>query len=454
MSESTAPNLITRLLRGAAFTSGGFVVSQTLRFGSNLILTRLLFPEAFGLMALVTMILMGLALLSDTGVQQSIMQHARGDEPDFLNTAWTLNVARGVLLWLLACALAWPAALIYDAPDLITILPVAAFSLALAGLSPTRIFTAQRHLHLGRIMSIELIAQITGIALMIWLAWLTSSVWALVWGSLATAAVKLALDWSFLPGITNRLRWDPQAGSELLRFGSWILLSSAFGFLLTQGDRAILGVHLSLEELGVYNIAWFLASFPILLTNALVARLLIPAYRETAAAANAALDQRIRRLRAQLTGTVGLMLLALAVSGPWLVALLYDDRYMDAGAMMVMIAAASLPPLVTITYDQAALARGESRRFFIMIATRASVQTALFLLGVTLAGLPGALAGQALSGVLIYPFIARHAYLMGVWDKRHDLVFMILALIVGASAVAFHLDALRAIIALNMPGAY
>lgn len=446
--NTTAPQpLIPRLLRGAAFTSGGFVIAQILRFGSNLILARLLFPEAFGLMALMTMILMGLTLLSDTGVQQSIMSHARGDDPDFLNTAWTLNALRGGVLWLLACALAWPAAALYSAPDLLTIVPVGAFALVLSGFTPTRIYTAQRHLMLGRIMAIELAAQTAGIVLMVALAYATGSVWALVWGALATAAIKLALEWTTIPGPTNRLRWEPAASRALLTFGGWILLSSAFGFLMAQGDRAILGLTLSIEGLGIYNIAWFLASFPILLANALTGRLLIPAYRESAAAAHPATDARIKRLRVILTGTVALMLVTLALIGPWLVTWLYDDRYTLAGPMIVLIAAASLMPLVTLTYDQAALARGDSRRFFQMMALRASLQTALFIGGVMLAGLPGALAGQALSALIAYPFMARLARDMGVWDQRHDAIFLTLGLGAGLGAVALHLDLILPLIA-------
>lgn len=451
MTHTPAPPqpLIARLLRGAAFTSGGFVIAQILRFGSNLILARILFPEAFGLMALMTMILMGLTLLSDTGVQQSIMSHKRGDDPDFLNTAFTLNALRGGVLWLIACALAWPVATLYNAPELLLIVPVGALALVLSGLAPTRIYTAQRHLVLGRIMAIELIAQGLGIVLMIALAYATGSVWALVWGALATAGVKLVLEWTWVPGPGNRLRWEGAAARALLSFGGWILLSSAFGFLLAQGDRAILGLFVSIEGLGIYNIAWFLASFPILLANALVGRLLIPAYRESLSAALPSLDDRIKRLRMILTGGIALMLVFMALSGPWLVGVLYDTRYTLAGPIIVMIAAASLMPLVTLTYDQAALARGESRRFFQMMALRASLQTALFLGGVILAGLPGALAGQAVAALLAYPFMARMARDMGVWDKQHDLIYLAFGLAAGLGAVSLHLDLITPLMTLD-----
>ncbi|MEM9581457.1 MAG: oligosaccharide flippase family protein, partial [Pseudomonadota bacterium] len=137
-------NLKARALRSSAVTVGGFGASQMIRLASNLILTRILFPEAFGMMALVMVFLQGLAMFSDVGVGPAIMQSKRGDDPSFLNTAWTIQVVRGFVLWIVAALLAWPIAVIYGEPQLLHLLPVAALTLVIAGFTPTRRETANR----------------------------------------------------------------------------------------------------------------------------------------------------------------------------------------------------------------------------------------------------------------------------------------------------------------------
>lgn len=180
-------SLMQRAIRSTAFTMAGFASSQVLRLGSNLILTRLLFPEAFGLMAMVSVFLMGLNMFSDVGVGPAIMQSKRGDDRDFLNTAWTIQIMRGVLLYIVACALAWPIAQYFGEPDLTLFLPVAAITLVVQGLYPTRLETANRHLQAGRVTVIELASQIVSIATALCLAWLLQSVWALVLSGIGVA---------------------------------------------------------------------------------------------------------------------------------------------------------------------------------------------------------------------------------------------------------------------------
>ena len=165
-----------RVLRGAGWTALGFGASQIIRFGSNLILTRLLFPEAFGLMALITVFMVGLAMFSDIGLSPAILQDQRGDDPNFLNTVWTIQVIRGVCLWLGTCIIALPVAAFYGEPMLAQLLPAAGLTLLVSGLNPTRLDTANRHLMLGRVVLIDLLSQVIGIVVVVLLAWSMRSV--------------------------------------------------------------------------------------------------------------------------------------------------------------------------------------------------------------------------------------------------------------------------------------
>lgn len=427
--------LFARALRGSAIVAMGYVGGQAMRLAANLILTRLLFPEAFGLMALVTMVMIGLTMFSDVGIGPAIMGSRRGDDPRFLDTAWTVQALRGGLLWVLTLASAAPLAAFYRAPELAQILPVAGLTLLIAGFNPTRIETANRHLALGRVTALDLASQAIGIVTMIVLALVTQSVWALVWGNLAGAVAKLALTTALLPGHRNRPAWELAAAGDLIRFGGWIFLSTACGFLLMQGDKAVLGRYLSLESLGIYNIGYFLASFPMMLAAAVVGRVFIPIYREVAADGSQAVHRRLRRMRRGMTALILALLVAMALGGIPLVGLLYDARYDAAGAVVVAIACLQMPLVLVATYDQAALAAGDSRGFFLVSAIRAAMQTALILAGAEWAGLAGALAGQAAAGVIATPASLWLARRHGVHDPVHDGVFALAAALCAGGAL-------------------
>jgi O-antigen/teichoic acid export membrane protein len=431
--------LFARALRGGALTAGSYAVAQGARLVSNLIVARLLFPEAFGIMALVTVFLVGLAMFSDLGIGPAITQNARGDDPDFLDTAWTINVARGVTLWLLACAFAGPLAQFYAAPDLARLLPVAGMTLLIAGFNPTRIDTAQRHLLLGRVTALDLTAQIAGIVVMVVLAWLMQSVWALVLGAIVGALAKLGLTWVYLPGPRNRFRWEPASARALIHFGKWIFLSTACGFLLAQGDKAIFGAFLPLEALGVYNIGFFLASFPILLGGAVTGRILLPLYRDHPPAASVQNARRMASLRYGVSSGLIALLAGLALFGVPLVGLLYDDRYAMAGAIVVAVACVQMIVVLGMTYDQCALAAGNARGYFLVIAGKAVLQTGALILGMGWAGLGGALLAQGVALVAAHGLIVVLARKHGAWDATHDTAWG--AVVAGLIALAVWVNA-------------
>jgi O-antigen/teichoic acid export membrane protein len=433
--------LMARVGRSASWIVLGYGASQAIRLASNLILTRLLFPEAFGLMALVSVVTVGLMLFSDVGIAPAIAQSRRGDDPDFLNTAWTIQVMRGFALWLAACALAYPVSLFYGLPELAHYLPIAALSLVFAGFHPTRIETAHRHLLMGRLTALDVLSQVIGISVMIFLAWAWQSVMALVIGSVVTEIAKLTLTHLFLPGDHNRFRWERPAVKELITFGKWIFLSTVFWFFASQGDKAILGKFLTLDVLGIYNIGYFLASFPLLMGQNVTSRVMIPVYREGAEA------HRIAKLRYGLSGGLIGLLGIMALAGPWLIDVLYDARYVSAGAIMVLLGCGLIPQVIGMTYDQAALAAGDSRRFFIYNAARSSLQVSFLLIGASVGGLVGAILGMSAAMVLAHGVLIWLARAHGVWDARHDLTFAGIGTAVAALAIWLHWDVIMRMIA-------
>src|SRR2546425_12554297 len=96
--------LVPKALRGGAWLGVGSIAEQVLRFARNMLLTRLLAPEVFGLMAIVLAISSAAETLTEIGVREAIIQNPRGQEDHYVNSAWWLAFLRAVGLYLLVFA--------------------------------------------------------------------------------------------------------------------------------------------------------------------------------------------------------------------------------------------------------------------------------------------------------------------------------------------------------------
>src|SRR5882672_6188997 len=338
-----AGGLGARVLRAGGWTVAGFALSQAIRFGANLVMTRLLVPEMFGVMAIATMVMYGLALFSDVGLRQSVVQSRRGREAVFLNTAWAIQIARGCVIWAAALAvsliLLWanqfvPPASAYADPSLPAVIIVLSASAVIAGFESTKLHEASRGLSLGRITRLDLASQLVGLLGMLAWALVDRSIWALVAGTLAAAAARTRLSHAWLPGEPNRWHWERAAAREILALGRWIFAGSVLGFLVNSADRLILGALLDSTVLGVYAIAFLLFNAVEQVLVKLVGDVSYPALSEVA-------RERPADLRASYYGfhlAVGLPACiaagVLMMSGERLVAVLYDARYAQAGWML------------------------------------------------------------------------------------------------------------------------
>ncbi len=347
-------------IRGAAWTFAAYGMSMILRLGSNLILTRLLLPEVYGLIALVYVFIIGLNLFSDVGIGPSIIQNKRGDDPDFLNTAWTIQVIRGICLWIGSVLLAWPAAKFYEEPRLLLLLPVVGLNAIISGFNSTALFTLNRQVTIGKLAVYELAGQVTSISVTIISAYFNPTVWAMVIGGFASALVQMVWSHRLIPDQTNRFTWDTDALKNIFSFGKWIFVSTALYFFVSQSDRMILGKLISLEMLGIYGIAFTLADIPRQVILALSNKVIFPSFAKLADLPRETFRAKILKNRRLLLVGLALGLSLLIGFGDRLVFILYKSNYHEAGWMVPIIALGIWHTTLYCTTSPALLALGKS----------------------------------------------------------------------------------------------
>lgn len=445
-SESKVESLKTRALRSSGSVLLGFGGANLLRLASNLVLTRLLFPEAFGLMALVQVFLVGFATFSDIGITTSIITSPRGEEKKFLNTAWTLQVIRGVVLWVFACLIAYPLASLYDEPMLVPLLQVMGISLVVRGFFSTNGPTAGRNLAYGRLTILELISQLVGAIAMIAAAYVYQSVWSLVVGTLLGGLVHTVLSHKALPGIKNEFAWDWECFGEIFHFGKYLFFSTLAGFFVKQGDRAILGAYISLSLLGVYNIGMFLGTAPLLLGQRAFSSLIVPLYRMRPPAESDSNRKNLRRARRMLIASLLAMTAPLMFGGVALVDFLYDDRYTQAGAIVVLFAVATAPVLISEDYGNALLANQDSKNLLVLTVITSTIHILFLFIGIGIFGVVGAVIAPAVAALITYPLRAYYANRYKAWDPVADGLFFACYFAVGGAAVWMHWPEISALI--------
>ena len=424
MSPKKSPTLRQRVLQSGSWTLAGYGVNQALRLGGSLILTRLLFPEAFGMMAIIQAVMYGVHMLTDVGIGPSIIQKDRGNDPAFLNTAWTAQIVLGFLAWGGLCALAWPMGKLYGEPLLVGMLPVVGFGAILGGFNSTKLHTAQRNLEAARVTQIEIGSYALGLICTVYLAWLMQSVWALVWGGLIAASLKMIASHIALHGIKNQFAWDRDAISHLRGFGRWILLSSALTFLSVEGARLLIGALLDMRQLALFTLASTMSLIFWQAMQQVAGRVFFPAYSEVHRSNPKNLLTVLYKARLTLILPSWGLAVIFIYFGSTIMGTLYDERYHGSGAMLELLAAGSLVGCVWGSYAGVLPALGKVATMTMLTAIQVICQLGGMLAGYHYWGGIGIVMGIAAANWIMYGVQAYVMYRNGLLQLKLDLMFL------------------------------
>ncbi len=410
------------LIRGSIWAMVGTFSSLFMRLVSSYVLTRLLYPDAFGLMALVNTAIAGLGMFSDLGISPAIVQNERAYEPTFQQTAWTLQIIRSVALWAGACLLAFPIGYIYGEPMISILLPVAALSTIVSGFSSLSLPLYKREMKVRQLAFLDFLVQATSLLATIAIAWIYRSVWALAVAGIFSSAVSLAVSHWVFDGPKLRIGWHREEARRIMHFGRWIFLATMLTFIVNWGDRFVSGFFLTIAGVGIYNLAVMIGKLPFMIAQQLVDRLLFPAYAQIGTHVDDAFRSKVARLRGGVLALIVPPLCLLAIFGDLLISRIYDSRYHDAGWIVQVLAAGSIAQVISATMSHIALARGNSFLHLLQLIVQSLCMIAAMLIGGFYWGQSGLICGAAFNPLLAYPIIFLMLRKYGVTNLKIDLV--------------------------------
>ncbi len=397
-------------------------------------MTRLLAPDAFGVMAIAIVINTGLTLFSDVGLFQSIVRSSRGNEPAFLNTLWVIQIARGFIIWLAAILLAAVLYFMQEAGVILQnstyghhalpyVIVAIGFTAVIAGLESTKVATAKRELAIGQLSRLEILANIAAVSVTIGWGMIQPTIWALVGGWTAGALTRMALTHVMLFGMQNRPQWDHSAFLEIFHFGKWIIVSSILGFMLMNGDRILLGGLVTPEILGLYAIAFSLVSVMQQTSSRLMTGVIFPALSTVVRDRPDNLKSVYYKLKLPLDVTFLFAAGCLFSMGQLIVDILYDPRYAGAGMILQILALT----LVTARYEiseQCYLALGKPRLLTALNATRLATLYTAIPAGYAAFGLEGAVWGVIIGLGSAIPLSLYFNSKNGILDIKKELIVL------------------------------
>jgi PST family polysaccharide transporter len=263
----------------SAFSNARWVGTiQATRVGvqllSLLVLSRLLSPADFGLIAMVFTITNFATLVRDLGTGAAIVQKAVLDPRTTLTAHWS-NCFIGLSLGLLLIAGAWPAAWFFQAPTVQPLLQLLALSFPILGSTTVHQALLERESRFALLARIEIIAVLAGLIVAVTTAALGFGAYSFVLQSLTVAIVSATQLW-MISDLQPRWYWGREEARALWRFSGHLLGFNLVNYFARNADAAIVGRVMGPSMLGPYSVAYRLMLFPLQNLTFVAARALLP----------------------------------------------------------------------------------------------------------------------------------------------------------------------------------
>ncbi len=435
-------NLIN--IKGDLFaTIFSFSAQACIRLASSLIITRILSPDAYGVLTVLLSIAFVIELIADMNVTLFIVRDPDGDEPRYLNTAWTIRLCRAsfnaLILFVIGPIIA---SSVYHAPSLS--LPLRVFSIwfVISALESMSFPLAIRRKQSRIVMYSELVAAAIAATFGITYTLHSRDYWGMIYATLLGRLVITSLSHCFFRESRPRLQFDLQAAKRILGFTKFTMPSSIITLVINQFDKIVFLRLFDLTLLGVYGLASNIAGPIEALVLKISQTVLYPRcahyFREDP-------HTVARKYYTENTKLfVSIMLPGAVVAGAsrFVITLLYPNRYAEAAMVLQAFMLRTVLQSLSSPSEDLLIAAGEVQVLLVGNIYRAVWLFGASLLGYYYFGFVGFTYGAALSPlpVLTYYLYLQHRKALIVFKyELYRLVFVasvaILAYLLSSAAL-------------------
>lgn len=333
MSGKNATSVTRRLLAGIGWAMAWRMFSRSLGFVSLIMLARLLVPADFGIVAVATSIAASVDALSQLGVRDALVR-LHDDRPEYYDTAFTIQVARGILTGVILGIISLFAQSWLGDARLQSILLLMAGLSVVSGFENIGMVRLARALDFRTQFVIQIAPRLLGFFVTIGLAILTHDYHALVWGMIVTKLAGIIMTYV---GSPHRPRFGLNGWRYLLGFSFWTWAGSLAMVAWTRSDPFLLGPVIGPTLLGIYLLATEIAMLPLTELLEPICSTLFPGFafaqRNGSAPANAGL--RIAGTLALLTTPISI---GISATSGYLVIALLGPQWQPAQPIIAVLA--------------------------------------------------------------------------------------------------------------------
>jgi O-antigen/teichoic acid export membrane protein len=360
-------SITEKTLRSGIWVTLGTGFNSGVRFVSSMILARLLLPDQFGLMGIAIFFFGVLDVLTQPGLTAAII-HRTDRVREAIDTAWTIFIFRGFLLAALMVVGAPFVAEFYADARLEDIVRVVALAFVVHGFTNAYTITLRKEMNFKRLAISEVVVSMVQMIVVVWVAYVYRSVWALVAGRVTLSALRVIASYVItrerprfsLPGPLVR---------ELFRYGKFVTGSTIVIFLSANLDKAVIGKVLGTASLGYYVLAYSLATLPVSHLGPIVSKVMFPAFSKVQTQESALREAYLKLLKA--VAILALPAIAgIGVLAPQVVTVVYGARWLPMlGALYVLVWFGAVRVLAATT-EPVFLATGRPHVIFYLSTVR------------------------------------------------------------------------------------